>query len=154
MKTKLLAMMLLAGSSVFAETRVSIGIGFGGHGPGFYQAPPSYASNIPPCPGPGYTWIDGYWSQDYGRNTWVSGYWYRQPFISGYAVAPRFDNPYHDRDDWQRSARGFEENRNRGFDNRRNLSGRDRDQNRGDRGRSNGHDNREGNRYENGFRGR
>ena len=153
MKTKLLAMMLLAGSSMFAQTRFSIGVGFGGHRGGFYQAPPSYASNIPPCPGPGYTWVDGYWSQDYGRNTWVSGYWYRQPYTSSYEVAPRFDNRFHDGDDRRGFARN-EENRNRGFDQDRSLRGRDRDQNRGDRDRSNGRDNHEGNGYSNGFRGR
>jgi len=97
MKTKLLAMMLLAGGSMFAQTRFSIGMS-GGHGGGFYQPPP-YASNIPPCPGPDYTWVDGYWSQDYGRNIWVDGYWDRQPFRGGYQVAPRFDNRFHDRDD-------------------------------------------------------
>ena len=80
MKTKLLAIMLLAGGSMFAQTRFSIGIGFGGNGAGFYQPPPSYASNIPPCPGSDYIWADGYWSQNYGRNTWVAGYWNRQPF--------------------------------------------------------------------------
>jgi len=161
MKTKLLAMMLLAGGSMFAETRLSIGIGFGGHGAGFYQPPPSYASNIPPCPGPDYTWVDGYWSQDYGRATWVDGYWYRQPFISTYQVAPRFDNRY-DRDDRRGVARGFVEDRNRGFDQGRYLSGRDRDfgqhqnqnQARGNHDRSNGRDNHQGNGYTNGYRGR
>jgi hypothetical protein len=151
MKTKLLAMMLLAGSSMFAETRLSVGVGFGGHGGGYYQAPPAYASNIPPCPGPGYTWVDGYWSQDYGRSVWVSGYWYRQPFISGYEVAPRFDNRFRDGDDRRGFARS--EDRNRGFEQNRN-SGRDREQSRGDRDRSNGRDNHEGNGHSNGFRGR
>src|SRR5579864_7482946 len=129
MKTKLLAMMLLAGGAMFAQTRVSIGVGFGGRGAGFYQAPLSYASNIPPCPGPGYTW--------------VSGYWYRQPYSSGYQVAPRFDNRFRDGDDRRGFART--EDRNRGFDQGRNLSGREGDQH-GDRGRSNGRDNHEGNR--------
>jgi hypothetical protein len=40
MKTKLLAMMLLAGGSMFAQTRFSVGIGVGGHGAGFYQPSP------------------------------------------------------------------------------------------------------------------
>jgi hypothetical protein len=43
MKTKLLAMMLLAGGSMFAQTRFSVGIDFGGHGAGFssgYQVAP------------------------------------------------------------------------------------------------------------------
>ena len=128
MKTKLLAMMLLAGGSMFAQTRVSIGIGFGGHGAGFYQPPPSYASGIPPCPGPDYIWVDGYWSQNYGRNTWVAGYWNRRPFRSGYQVAPRFDNRFNDGDHRQ----GFT----------RNFSGQDRNQNRGfnqDQSRSRNH---------------
>ena len=168
MKTKLLAMMLLAGGSMFAETRFSIGVGFGGHGAGFYQPPPSYASIIPPCPGPDYTWVDGYWSQDYGRAAWVDGYWYRQPVISSYQVAPRFDNRY-DREDRRGFARGFVEDRNRGFDQGRNFSGRDRVETRNfdqgqtrdswhsqnqNRDHSNGRDNHQGNGYANGFRGR
>ncbi len=172
MKTKLLAMMLLAGGSMFAQTRFSIGMS-GGHGGGFYQPPP-YASNIPPCPGPDYTWVDGYWSQDYGRNIWVDGYWDRQPFPGGYQVAPRFDNRFHDRDDRRGLTRGFEEDRNRGFDQGRYFSGQDRNQargssqgqtrdfgqnqnqnqNRGNRSGSNGQDNRMGNDYANRFRGR
>jgi hypothetical protein len=175
MKTKLLAMMLLAGGSMFAQTRFSVGIGFGGQGAGFYQPPPSYASNIPPCPGPDYTWVDGYWSQNYGRNTWVAGYWNRQLFSNGYQVAPRFDNRFNDGDDDDRQSftRGFEQDRDRGFDQSRNFNGQDHNQNRGfnpgqtrdfgnqnqnqDRGnrnRSIGQDNRQGSGYVNGFRGR
>jgi hypothetical protein len=174
MKTKLLAMMLLAGGSMFAQTRVGIGIGFGGYGAGSYQPPPSYASNIPPCPGPDYTWVDGYWSQNYGPNTWVAGYWNRQPITSGYQVAPRFDNRFNDGDEGQGFTRGIEQDRNRGFDQGRNFSGQDRNQNRGfnqgqrrdfvpnqnqdqnggSRNRSSGQDSRQGNGYANGFRGR
>jgi len=182
MKTKLLAMMLLAGSSMFAQTRVSVGIGFGGYGAGFYQPPPSYAyaSNIPPCPGPDYIWVDGYWAQDYGRNTWVAGYWNRQPFSSEYRVAPRYDNRFNDGNHRQGFTRGFEQDHTRGFDQSRNFSGQDRNQNRGsnqgqtrdlgnnqnqnrgfsnhdqggNRNRSNGQDNHQGNGYANGFRGR
>jgi hypothetical protein len=139
MKTKLLAMVLLAGGSIFAQPRVSIGIGFGGHGAGFYQPPPSYAyaSNIPPRPGPDYAWVDGYWAQDYGRNNWVAGYWNRRPFRSGFQVAPRFDNRFNDGARRQSFARGF--------------GNQDRA---GNRNRSNGRDNRQGNGYANGFRGR
>jgi hypothetical protein len=169
MKTKLLAMMLLAGGSMFAQTRFSIGMGFGGRGAGFDQPPPSYASNIPPFPGPDYTWVDGYWSQDYGRSTWVAGYWTRQPFNNGYQFAPRFDNRFYDDDD-RGFTRGFEHDRNRGFDQGRNFSGQDhnqtrgfnqgqtrdfgQNQNRANGNRSNGQDNRQGNGYANGFRGR
>lgn len=139
MKKKLLAVMLLAGGSMFAQTRVSIGIGFGGHGAGFYQPPPSYASNIPPCPGPDYTWVDGYWSQSYGRNTWVAGYWNREPFNSGYRVAPRFDNRFNNGGN---QTRGFNQGQTRDFGRNQNRNGSYRQ------------DNRHENGYSNGFRGR
>ncbi len=125
MKMKLLAMMLLAGGSMFAQTRFSIGLGFAGQGAGFYQAPPAYAMSIPPSPGPGFMWVEGYWSQNYGRQFWVPGFWNRQPFRTGY-VAPRANFR-------------FSQDRNRNFD-----------QNRGNNNRYNGRDNRQGN----GFRSR
>ena len=152
MKTKLLAMMLLAGGSMFAQTRFSVGIGFN-------QAPPVYASNIPPCPGPGYTWVDGYWSQNYGQPVWIAGYWNAPVFSTGFGFAPRFDNHFNG---------GFD--RGRDFDRGRNFNGHDfngHDNDRGrnvnsapargfnqgqqQNGRSNGHDDH-GN--GNGFRGR
>src|SRR5438552_12887399 len=124
MKTKLLAMMLLAGGSMFAQTRFSVGVGFGGGG--FNQAPAQYVSNIPPCPGPGYTWVDGYWSQDYGRQFWVNGYWTApQPFIGGYLAAPRFDFRFNDRGDRRGFNRGFvDQGRNRNFEQSRRFSAR------------------------------
>jgi len=53
MKTKILAGLLLAGSAAFAAPRVSFGIGFG------VPAPVVVAQ--PPCPGPGYVFVGGYW---------------------------------------------------------------------------------------------
>jgi hypothetical protein len=78
MKTRLLLMAMLAGGSLFAETHWSIGIGLGT--PGYYYAPPpppvvAYAP--PPCPGPGYTWITGYWYPGGSRYLWHTGYWAR-----------------------------------------------------------------------------
>ena len=168
---------------MFAQTRFSIGMGFGGHGTGLYQPPSSYASNIPPCPGP-----------DYTRKTTdaihgLPDYWNRQPFSNGYQVAPRFDNRFDD-DERRGFARGFEQDRfrslergrnfdyeqdrNRRFDQGRNFSGQDhnhtqgfiqdqardfgqnqnQNQNRGNRDRSNCQDNRQGNGYANGSRRR
>jgi hypothetical protein len=69
MKTKLAFAMLLAGSSLFAETHLSIGVGVGGHG---YPAPPPVAAYAPPCPGPGYTWVNGHWDQAGPRRFWQS----------------------------------------------------------------------------------
>jgi hypothetical protein len=156
MKTKLLAMMLLAGGSMFAQTRFSIGLGFGAQGAGFYQAPPAYASNIPPCPGPGYTWIDGYWTNDYGRENWVAGYWSAPPVLTGYQVGPRFDNHFGDRDDRrfdnrfgdrdnrQSFAGASQPDRGRSFDQRGNFNSQNRNQSYGNSNRSNGGNNRQG----------
>ena len=172
MKTKLLAMMLLAGGSMFAQTRFSVGVGFGG-GSDFYQQPPAYASNIPPCPGPDYSWVDGYWSQGYGGASWVAGYWSRQPFFGGYGVAPRLDRRFRD-DDRREFNRSFNAERNRGFEQDRNFGGLNRNQsrsfspgqaryfgqnqnqnqNRGNNNRGNGQFNRQGSDSSNGFRGR
>jgi WXXGXW repeat (2 copies) len=147
MKTKLLAMMLLAGGSMFAQTRLSIGLGFGTQGAGFYQAPPAFAANIPPCPGPGYTWVDGYWTNDYGRQVWIPGFW-NAPVIS-YQVAPRLDNRFFGRDD-RRFDNHFAGHDDHRFDNH--FTDHDNRQNRAplpqqshtNDNRSNGRDNRQG----------
>ena len=46
-KLRLLAVMLIAGGTMFARTRVSIGIGVGSYAPSYY-APPSYQQYQPP----------------------------------------------------------------------------------------------------------
>lgn len=107
MKTRLLAVLLLASASVFAAPRVfiGVGVGVGGYRPVYhyrayvpapvvtYAAPvpmaPAYygpeyygpAYYAPPMPGPGYVWIGG-WG---GR----AGYWSR-PGFRGARVAPRY----------------------------------------------------------------
>lgn len=53
MKKKILVGLLLAGGTMFAAPRVSFGIGFG--------APAPVVAAVPPCPGPGYEFINGYW---------------------------------------------------------------------------------------------
>lgn len=59
MKTKLMAMALLAGSSLFAAPSIRIGVGIGVPvAPGPVVVAPAY---VPPCPGPGYMWIGGSW---------------------------------------------------------------------------------------------
>jgi len=98
MKTKLLAGLLLAGSSLFAATHVSIGVGVGGFGYGYAAPPPppvvSYAT---PYPGHGYSWVDGYWYQAGPRRLWHAGYW--APPVRGraYRAAPRFEGRYESR---------------------------------------------------------
>jgi hypothetical protein len=103
MKTKLglLGVALLAGGTLFAQPRISVGIGVGGYGPGVYP-PPAYAQQyVPACPGPDYTWVDGYWGP---RHAWVAGFW-RAPVYPRY-VAPRYNNGF----------RAFGRNDFRGYD--------------------------------------
>ena len=93
MKTafKILAVTILAAGSMFAQTRFSIGIHIGTT-PRYYAPPvrlvaPAYGPYYrPPLPGPGYTWIEGYWTPA-PRRVWVTGYW-RGPHR--YHVAPRY----------------------------------------------------------------
>ena len=105
-KSKLLAVALLAGGSMFAQSRVAIGVNIGGYGPGVYP-PPAYVAYRPPCPGPGYTWVNGFWGP--GR-AWTAGYW-RAPvvvaprYVAPRYVAPRYYNGYRGNDrgrDWDR----------------------------------------------------
>jgi hypothetical protein len=108
MKTKLLAMALMAGSTMFAGVRFGIGVNVGIPAPvvavGAYR---------PPCPGPGYVWVDGY-NDGYGN--WVNGYWSLPPYAGAYWVGPsyaggRFVGGYwggerrFDRDDFRRGYR-------------------------------------------------
>jgi len=98
---------------MLAQPRVAIGIGVGGYARGYYP-PPAYAPYAPPCPGPGYVWVGGYWGP---RHVWVNGYW-RPPYFGGYAAAPRYIAPGYygafrgyDREHWYRGGgregRGF-----------------------------------------------
>ena len=100
MKTKLVVLLLLAGSTLFAGTRVYVGFGYG--------APPPVAVYAPACPGPGYTWVDGYWYWSGPHRYWHNGWW--RPPYRGYGFGFRYDAPRHyrqyDRDDhWRGGGR-------------------------------------------------
>ena len=85
MKTKLFTLVLLAGGSLFAETHWSIGIGLGT--PYYYPPPPPpVVVYTPPCPGPEYTWIPGYYYPVGARFAWHAGFWSRPPYAGAYWV--------------------------------------------------------------------
>jgi hypothetical protein len=92
MKSKLLAIFLLAGSSLFAGTRFFVGVGVSGGGYGYYAPPPPppVAVYSTPCPGPGYSWVNGYWYPVGPRYVWRPGYWVRPPYAGAYWVSPRY----------------------------------------------------------------
>ncbi len=116
MKRNLMAMFLLAGTGLFAQYRDGYGrpsdpryddryddryrdSGYGYGGDRYYDvrmAPPpppayGYGYRRPPCPAPGYVWVDGYWNWNRSRYAWTNGYWMRPPFAGGHWVAPRYD---------------------------------------------------------------
>ncbi len=89
MKTKLLALLLLAGSCAFAAPAVVFGVGIGGG----YIAPPPPPVVYAPAPyayRPGFTWIAGYWYPVGPRYYWRAGYWARPPYARAYWAAPRY----------------------------------------------------------------
>ena len=120
MKKKLIALVLLAGSSAFAQSRFSVGIGIGA---------PVVASR-PFSPGPGYTWVDGYYDA-YGD--WINGYW--APPVASFGFAPRYDNRFNSgfRRDFDRdNHRDFDRDRRGDFGRAREFNrGRDNDRSRG-----------------------
>lgn len=93
MKSKLLALMLFAGSSLFAGTHWSFGFGIN-TGPryGYYAPPPPppVVRYVAPSPGYGYVYVPGYYQPAGPRWTWRAGYWTRPPYARARWVAPRY----------------------------------------------------------------
>jgi hypothetical protein len=108
MKAKFLALILLAGGTLFAGPRFGIGFGFGPAYGGYYYAPPppvyaySYAPPAVAYPGPGYSLINGYY--DYGPRGyyWRPSYYARAPFHGAYWVGPRYYGGRYYRGYWGR----------------------------------------------------
>jgi hypothetical protein len=101
MKSKLLALVLLAGGSLFAGPRVFVGVGFGG---GYVVAPPPpvVTGYVPVAPGPGYAWVGGYYYPAGPRYAWHAGYWAPRPYAGAYWVAPRYNGGRYYRGYWRR----------------------------------------------------
>ena len=84
MKTKLLAVALLAGSSLFAGPRIGVRVGVGpvygpAYGYGYYAPAPAYVAPAYVAPAPVYAapavgWGGGYWITVGGRRVWHDGY--------------------------------------------------------------------------------
>lgn len=103
MKTKLLALFLLAGSSMFAGVFVGVRIGVPVRG--YYVASPPPAPVVAyatPCPGPGYTWVRGFWYPVGPHWYWRAGYWAPRPFAGAYWVPPRYHRHHYYAGYWHR----------------------------------------------------
>jgi hypothetical protein len=79
---KVLASLILA--AAIAWGAVSFGISIG-------PPPPPRVVAVPPSPGPGYSWVAGYWYPVSGRYVWHDGYWSRPPYEGAFWVGPRHD---------------------------------------------------------------
>jgi len=95
MKTKILALLLLGATSMFAGVHWSVGFGVGVPYGGYYVAappppPPAYYAPAPAYAAPGYTWIGGYYYPVGPRWAWHAGYWARPPYAGAAWVAPRY----------------------------------------------------------------
>jgi hypothetical protein len=104
MKSKLLALLLLAGGTLLAGPRVFVGVGFGG---GYVVAPPMpvapvVSAYVPPAPGPGYAWVGGYYYPVGPRYVWRAGYWAPRPWAGAYWVGPRWYGGRYYRGYWRR----------------------------------------------------
>lgn len=84
MKRRLLAVLLLAGGSLFAE--VSFGLRIGP------PPPPRVVRVRPVRPAPDYVWVDGYWYPVGNRYRWHNGYWTRPPYPGARWLQPRYES--------------------------------------------------------------
>ena len=84
MKSKLLAMVLLGGSTLMAGSNFNIGISIGNvrPGPGRYVVqpppPPPLRYAVPRSPGRNFVYVPGYWVWNGNRYFWQDGYWTKQ----------------------------------------------------------------------------
>jgi hypothetical protein len=71
---KMIGGLLLAASSLLAAPPVTFSVGVGLPAP-VYAAPAPVVTAVPPCPGPGYSWVAGGWYFVGGHREWRAGYW-------------------------------------------------------------------------------
>lgn len=79
MKTKLMAMLLMAGSTMFGGVRFGFDVGFG------VPVRPAVvvAAPVPPCPGPGYVFVNGIWMLP----PYAGAYWVAPAYVGGRHIA-------------------------------------------------------------------
>ncbi len=88
-----MALMLLASGAVFAQLSVGVRIG---------APPPVRVIRVQPRnPGPGYSWVAGYWYPVGHRYKWHEGYWTRPAYSGARWVAPRHDGQMYYNGYWE-----------------------------------------------------
>jgi hypothetical protein len=76
--------------SIPASTQISVYIGS--------APPPIRYERRGVVPGPGYAWVDGYWTPQGRHYRWVAGRWDHPPYEGAYWNHPHYD---HQRQGWQ-----------------------------------------------------
>ena len=80
LQTLAISAVFLAPGSL-AHAQISFGIHIG-------EPPAPRVYRVPPAPGPGYEYVEGYWYPNGSRYAWHNGYWTRPPYEGAYWVAP------------------------------------------------------------------
>ena len=91
-------MILLTSGVIYAQVSVGIRIG--------PPPQPRVVRRLPPSPGPGYTWIAGYWYPLGNRYKWHDGYWTRPAYDGARWVGPRYEGNQFYNGHWE-GDRGF-----------------------------------------------
>ncbi len=112
----LAAAMIVTGAAAHAQTGVYVGFG----GPAHVYA----SAYVPPCPGPGYAWVAGYYPGGY----WVPGRW---EFRRDCAVRRDSDARFYNRDHYRDYDRDRDAYRDRHEDRDHRDHDKDRDRHEG-----------------------
>ena len=122
MKSKLFALTLFAAGAAFAQFSVGIRIG----------APPApRAVKVQPrSPGPGYTFVAGYWYPVGNHYKWHDGYWTRPAYSGATWVAPHHEGGQYYSGYWQDDSRQTGHSHKTDRDRHNRDYNPDRDQNR------------------------
>lgn len=104
MKTKMIALALLAAGGLLAQVRVGVGVRVGYPAPvAMYAAPPApLVTPYVAAPGPGYSYVAGYWYPAGPRYAWHAGYWARPAYAGARWVAPYYVRGFYHRGYWRR----------------------------------------------------
>jgi hypothetical protein len=92
MKSKLLVLVLFASAALFGQ--VSLGVRIG-------PPPPPRVMVQGVSPGPGYSYVGGYWYPVSGHYRWHQAYWTRPPYEGAVWVGPNHDGTMYYNGHWE-----------------------------------------------------
>jgi|SRR5665213_1729684 len=90
----LFGVMLFAAGPGAQAAQLELGITIG-------RPPAVRVERQPRNPGPGYTWVAGYWYPQNHKYAWHAGYWTRPPYEGATWIAPHHDGKQYYAGYWQ-----------------------------------------------------